>query len=395
MAVLFLVVFIDLVGFGLLIPLLPFYVQHVGAEPQVITAVLGLYSLAQFFSAPLWGRLSDRYGRKPILAVTCAGLALSYLLLAFADSLPLVIASRVFGGLMAGNIAAAQAYIADVTTPATRARGMGILGAAFGLGFIVGPSIGGLLGGATLAEANFTTPALAAMGLSILAAFSVVLFLKESNANGAIDAKTGTGETDAPVFSHAQRFRAVLGRRTLAMLAIAGFLVVTAFAQFETTFALWANAILAYGPRQIGFVLGGIGLVNAAIQGAGMGPLTRRFGEPRLARAAIVLFLCGYGVMAISETPPSMIAACVLLAAAAALFNPTISSLVSQQANDDERGAVLGAYQSAAALGRVAGPAVSGTLFALGSTLPFLAGALLTAPVLFLLARARSTPQQP
>src|SRR5690606_29500752 len=130
MPVLFLVVFIDLVGFGLLIPLLPFYVQRVGAGPEVITLVLGLYSLAQFIAAPLWGRLSDRYGRKPILALTSVGLGLSYAVLAFADTLALVALSRILGGAMAGNIATAQAYVADITTPETRARGMGILGAA-------------------------------------------------------------------------------------------------------------------------------------------------------------------------------------------------------------------------------------------------------------------------
>src|SRR6185369_2892553 len=136
MAILFLIVFLDLVGFGLVIPLLPFYVQRVGEGPEIITAVLGLYSLAQFVAAPVWGRLSDRFGRKPILVATSFGYAASFLILAQADTLWLLIASRVFGGLMAGNIAAAQAYVGDVTTPENRAKGMGLIGAAFGLGFV-------------------------------------------------------------------------------------------------------------------------------------------------------------------------------------------------------------------------------------------------------------------
>ena len=209
MLVLFLVVFVDLIGFGLLIPLLPFYVQRVGETADVITAVLGLYSLAQFLAAPVWGALSDRFGRKPVLVATSFGFTASFLMLAFADNLPLLIASRVFGGLMAGNIAAAQAYIGDITTPQNRARGMGVIGAAFGLGFVFGPAIGGVLGGPDLAHANYTAPALAAAGLTALAAVGAALFLKESlpaerrrRRNGLFD------------------FTVLSGRRRLACLAI-------------------------------------------------------------------------------------------------------------------------------------------------------------------------------
>lgn len=240
MPVLFLVVFVDLVGFGLLLPLLPFYVQRVGAGPELITFVLGLYSLAQFVAAPLWGRLSDRYGRKPVLALTSIGLGLSYVLLAFADSLALVAASRIFGGLMAGNIATAQAYVADVTTPETRARGMGVLGAAFGLGFIVGPAIGGILAGSDVGDANFTAPALAAMVLSFTASIGVVVFLKESLPHDAAARAAMT-----PRATWAEKCAAIAHRRMLAVLVVSGFLVITAWAQFETVFALWANAVFA------------------------------------------------------------------------------------------------------------------------------------------------------
>lgn len=382
MAVLFLVVFVDLVGFGLLIPLLPFYVQRVGAGVELITIVLGLYSLAQFAAAPLWGRLSDRYGRKPVLAVTLAGLAGSYLLLAVADSLALVIASRIAGGLMAGNIAAAQAYVADVTAPEARARGMGLLGAAFGLGFILGPAIGGLLAGGDPANVDFFAPAIGAMILSLAAALGVVIFLKESLAP---DARARAGAARATL---AQKLRAGLGRRTLAVLVLAGFLAMTAWAQFETTFALWADAVLAYGPREIGFVLGAMGVVSALVQGVLMGPLTRRFGERALARAALALFAAGYVAAAMTASLAPLIAACGLLALASALFNPTAGSLVSQQAAPHEHGLVMGAYQSAAALGRVAGPAFAGGLFALAAPLPFLAAAVLAALALVLLAFA-------
>jgi DHA1 family tetracycline resistance protein-like MFS transporter len=379
MAVLFLVVFVDLVGFGLLIPLLPFYVQRTGAGPEVITLVLGLYSLAQFVAAPVWGRLSDRHGRKPILALTSIGLGLSYVLLAFADSLALVALSRIVGGLMAGNIATAQAYVSDVTTPEARARGMGILGAAFGLGFIVGPAIGGVLAGADVNAADFVSPALAAMILSFAAAFGVMFFLKESLPR---EARGG------PRATLRDKFGALADQRALLMLAAAGFLVITAWAQFETVFALWVNALFSYGPREIGFVLGFMGVVSVLVQGLFMGALTRRFGERRLALIAVVLFISGYVAIAASPDLPIMLAACAALALGSALFNPSVTSLVSQEASSGERGAVLGAYQAATALGRVAGPAFSGVLFAAGLALPYLAAAALAAPALAFIAFA-------
>ncbi|MCC6912337.1 MAG: MFS transporter [Rhodospirillaceae bacterium] len=382
MPVLFLIVFVDILGFGLLLPLLPFYVQRMGAGPEVITAVLGLYSLAQVIAAPLWGRLSDRYGRKPILAITCVGLGLSYVVLAFADSLALVIVSRIVGGLMAGNIAAAQAYVADVTAPETRAKGMGILGAAFGLGFIVGPSIGGLFAGVSVEGADYRAPALAAMTLSFIAAAGAALFLKES-----LSAETRTHMERRATFG--EKLRAARRRRTLLMLVVTGFLIITAWAQFETVFALWVHAAFGFGPREIGFVFGFMGAVNVLVQGALMGALTRRFGEKRLVPVAGVLFISGYLAVAVSATLPMLILSCAALAFASALFNPSATSLVSQEAASGERGAVMGAYQSATALGRVAGPSVSGTLFAAGMTLPYLAAAALAGFALALFAFSR------
>ncbi len=382
MAVLFLVVFVDLVGFGLLIPLLPFYVQRTGAGPEVITLVLGLYSLAQFVAAPFWGRLSDRYGRKPILGMTCVGLSLSYALLAFADSLALVLASRILGGLMAGNIAAAQAYVADVTAPEARAKGMGILGAALGLGFIVGPTIGGVLAGSSVEGADYRAPALAAMTLSIAAAIGVALFLKESLPKDARQNR----DTRA---TWREKRDAALQRHALLMLVATGFLVITAWAQFETVFALWVNTAFAFGPREIGLVFGFMGAVHVVVQGLFIGALTRRFGERRLAIIAVVLFIAGYVAVAASPDLPTLIASCTALALASAIFNPAVTSLVSQEAARGERGAVMGAYQGATALGRVAGPAFSGTLYAAGTVLPYLVAAALAAPALALIALAQ------
>jgi len=382
MPVLFLIIFMDLVGFGLLIPLLPFYVQRVGAGPEVITLVLGLYSVGQFIAGPLWGRLSDRFGRKPVLALTSFGLALSYVMLAYADSLNLLIASRLFGGVMAGNIAAAQAYISDITTPATRARGMGVLGAAFGLGFIFGPAIGGVLGGHDVATADFTSPALAAAAFTIVATVGVLLFLKESLAPEIRAAKT-----PAPKLPLAEKLRAAFGRKLLALLVAIGFLAITAWALFETVFALWANAVFTYGPAQIGYVLTFMGVISVIVQGGAIGPLTRRFGERTLATVATALLIAGYVGLAATDTTPAMLIACGVWAVGSALFTPSLTSLVSQEAGEHERGAVLGVYQGVTALSRVVGPAFSGVAFArLGQPAPFLLAAALVVPALCLLA---------
>jgi DHA1 family tetracycline resistance protein-like MFS transporter len=378
MPILFLVVFVDLIGFGLLIPLLPFYVQRVGETADVITAVLGLYSLAQFLAAPVWGALSDRFGRKPVLVATSFGFTASYLLLAFADNLPLLIASRVFGGLMAGNIAAAQAYVGDVTTPENRARGMGVIGAAFGLGFVFGPAIGGVLGGSDLAHANYTAPALAAAALTAIAAIAAAVFLKES----------------LPAERRRKRHRlldlsVLTGRRRLACFVVAGFLMVTGFAQFETVFALWSNLEFHFGPRQIGLVLTFMGVIGAIVQGGLVGVLARKLGERPVALAAVVLLLAGYWTLPYVATLMPLLIAAALLALGSALFTPALSSLVSKSAEGDEQGAVLGVYQSASALGRVAGPAMSGSIYLhLGIDAPYQIAGLLMIPVAVLLLAA-------
>ncbi|MSO72427.1 MAG: MFS transporter [Rhodospirillaceae bacterium] len=385
MAILFLIIFMDLVGFGLLLPLLPFYVQRVGAGPETITLVLGLYSVGQFVAAPFWGRLSDSVGRKPVLVATSLGLAASYVMLAYADSLILLVFVRLFGGIMAGNIAAAQAYISDITTPATRAKGMGMLGAAFGLGFIFGPAIGGILGGSDLATADFISPALAAAAVTLIAAAGAMVFLEESLKPEQCAARRMRSD-----LSFRQELRKVFGRRVLALLTLVGFLTITAWSMFETVFALWANAAFRYGPAQIGYVLTFIGVISVIIQGGAIGALTRRFGERALAVSALGFLTVGYIALALSGTTSHMVLACGALGIGSALFNPSLSSLVSREAADHECGAVLGAYQSATALGRVIGPAFSGLVFArLGPPAPFLLAAAAAVPALGLLWLAR------
>ncbi|MDX2142640.1 MAG: MFS transporter [Rhodospirillaceae bacterium] len=378
MVPIFLITFVSLVGFGLLIPLLPFIVERTGVGAEIITIVLGLYSLAQLVAAPIWGRISDKWGRKPVLVLTSYGLAASYIIVAYAESLEMLIISRIVGGVMAANIGAAQAYMADITTPATRAKGMGLLGAAFGLGFIFGPAIGGVLGGNDAATADFFWPSMVSAAITIVAALGAQFGLKES-LSPEIRAKLAA----APKIRFADKIRAGFGRRTLMMLMICGFLAITAWAQFETIFALWADAKLDYGPRDIGLMLTFIGVVGVVVQGGAIGPLTKKFGERNLCVTALALLCLGYVGLSFAFDLVTTLLACAVLSAGSGLFNPSISSLVSHEAAETERGAVMGAYQSATALSRIVGPAFSGVVFAaLGSTAPYLVAAGLVVPAL-------------
>ncbi|TAL04464.1 MAG: MFS transporter, partial [Rhodospirillaceae bacterium] len=276
---------------------------------------------------------------------------------------------------------AAQAYVSDVTTPATRAKGMGMIGAAFGLGFIFGPAIGGVLGGKDLVSANFFLPAMTATAITLVATVGAQFALKES-----LTPEVRARMTQRPKAPLPDRLRTIFARGALIMLMATGFLTVTGWAQFETVFALWANKILSYGPEEIGFVLTFIGIITVMIQGGAIGPLTRRFGERRIAYGSLILLAAGYLVMAGAIALPQTLVACAILAAGFGLFNPSLPSLVSQEAEDHERGVVLGTYQGLTSLSRAIGPAFSGVVFArLGAAAPFLVGVGLMVPALLLM----------
>lgn len=371
MAVLFLIVFIDLVGFGLVIPLLPFYAERFGASPLQMTLLFAVYSLMSMLAAPVWGRLSDRVGRRPVLMASMAAAALAYLWLGLATRLWMVFAARAFAGICAGNIAAAQAYIADVTPPEKRARGMGMIGAAFGLGFIIGPVIGGLVAGNDLKTADLATPGLIAAGLSAAALLGVLFLLRESlSASGR--GRDTRGRLAA--------LSAALRQPTLTRLLAVFFLVILAFSGMETTFAWWAIDQFGWGPRPIGFVFFYVGLLSAAMQGGLIGPLTKRFGEERLMLCGLVLIALGLLVLPFAREIPLLIVALTLLALGMGAMQPSLNSLISRRAAPERQGEVMGVAQSVAALSRVLGPIVAGALFSgLGRSSPFLWGALLVA----------------
>jgi MFS family permease len=373
MAILFLIVFVDLIGFGLVIPLLPFYAERFSASPLQMTTLFATYSLMSMLMAPVWGRLSDRVGRRPVLMVSMAAAALAYGGLALATRLWMVFAARAFAGACAGNIAAAQAYIADVTPPEGRARGMGMIGAAFGLGFIIGPVVGGIVAGGNIATADLMTPGLIAAGLSAAAFLGVIVLLPESRAAGA----------KSVARNRLAAARAALRRPVLARLLLVFFLVILAFSGMETTFAWWAIAQFGWGPRQTGFVFFYVGLLSAMMQGGLIGPLTRRFGEERLMLAGLALIAAGLLVMPFARSLPPLIVALSALALGMGAMQPSINSLISRRAGADAQGEILGVAQSVGSLSRVLGPLIAGSLFTeFGRRSPFLWGAVLVAGAL-------------
>jgi len=384
--ILFLIVFIGLVGFGIILPLFPFYAERFGASPEVITWTMAAFTLAQAFATPIWGRISDAYGRRLVLILTMFGSAWAYVMLAYADELWLVILSRVFGGLMAGNISTAFAYVTDITTEENRAAGLGKVGAALGLGFIFGPAIGGLLAGPEVATANYVLPALASAGVSIVAMFGAIIFLPESldeqHRKPLFGRAGGTGGK-----GHGMSL-ARIHRGALIQLLIIALVFYTAMSQMESIFPLWANDLFQMGPRDIGGVFFFLGVISATMQGGLIGPLTRRFSEKSVAGFAGASFAIGLGLLVLASADWQIWLGLVPFAIGVGLFNPTVSSMVSKTAAKNERGAVMGQYQAASAMGRVLGPAMSGILYSkISVAAPFALGALIIVPALILIGR--------
>jgi DHA1 family tetracycline resistance protein-like MFS transporter len=366
--VLFTIIFIDLIGFGLVIPLLPFYAEQHHASPETVTLLMATYSFMQLFAGPLWGRLSDRHGRRPVLLLSLVGSVLSYLWLGFADSLWMLFGARALQGAMAGNIAAAQAYIADVTSPENRARGMGLIGAAFGLGFILGPAIGGLLAGSDPNAPDVQLPFLLGAGLSAAAFVGALVFLKESL--DPMRRRFGKNRLEA--------VGSALARPRLRLLIFLYFVIIFAFAGMETTFAMWAKRQLGWGPEPVGYLFAYVGVLSAAMQGGLIGRLTKRFGEERVVVAGNAAIVLGLAALPLATSLPLLLVASAFLSLGLGMTQPALNSLISRQAGAHEYGEVMGVAQSTGSLARILGPAFAGLLFGqLGRNAPYVAGAVI------------------
>ena len=371
MLILFLIVFIDLVGFGIIIPLLPFFAEHYAASPAMVGFLMASYSLTQFIAAPFWGRISDRFGRRPVLLITLFGAAVSYVLLGVSNSLFMLFIARGLGGFMAGNISAAFAYVADVTTPENRSRGMGAIGAAFGLGFIAGPAIGGILAGPDPINADFRTPALAAAGLSAIALVMAFFILKES-----LSAEIRKQLAEMPAKNRAQQFRDALNKPGVGLLIGLSFLATFVFAGMETTFAMWSERRMDWGPQQNGYLFAFVGIIAALIQGGLVGKLVKKFGETNLVIQGAAALALGMLSIPFANSLLTLLGAMVVVAYGFSIITPSLNSLVSLQVGPDEQGGVMGVGRSATTLARVIGPAWAGLLFSfMGMDWPYFGGA--------------------
>ncbi|MFZ1413796.1 MAG: MFS transporter [Defluviicoccus sp.] len=390
MKIIFLIVFVDLMGFGLIVPLLPFFAEHFAASPTMVGLLMASYSLAQLVSAPLWGRLSDRTGRRPVLLWSLGGIALAYLGLAAADSLWMLFAARTLAGAMAGNIAAAFAYAADVSTPATRARAMGTIGAAFGLGFMIGPAIGGALAGSDPLHANFALPALAAAALSATA-FLLTLFVLPESLPVEIRARKGAAGS-----SRLAEFRRVIGRSVVAQILLVSFLATFVFAGLEAMFALWSHQHLGWGPAQNGYLFALVGTISALVQGGLVGPLARRFGEPRLIAVGAAGLGLGMLLIPLTTTAWDLSVVMALTAAGFSLLSPGLNSLLSLHVGRANLGGSMGVSRSVTTLARVVGPVCLGAVFdLLGKDWPFYAGAAIMALTVVMTTRFAAAGWQP
>ncbi len=391
MLVLFFIVFIDLIGFGIIIPLLPFYAEYYQASPEMVGLVMATYSFTQFLAAPFWGRLSDRIGRRPVLLISLAGAAAAYVWMGFAESLWMLFAVRAVGGAMAGNISAAFAYVADITTRENRAKGMGMIGAAFGLGFIAGPAIGGILAGPDPINADFQSPAFAAAALSGLALIMALVKLKES-----LPAETRARLAAKPPNKRLSMFRDAWERPHIGLLLMLTFLATFAFAGMESTFAMWSRRQFGWGPLQNGYLFAYVGLLSALIQGGLLGRLARRFGEEHLIIHGALALAVGIFLIPFSNTLWILLIAMTIAGYGFSIISPSLNSLISLQAGEDEQGAIMGVTRSASTMARFTGPAWAGFLFGtLGRDGPYFGGAIIMVVVVLMAVRSLKSIRRP
>jgi DHA1 family tetracycline resistance protein-like MFS transporter len=402
LAVIFFTVFLDLVGFGMVIPLLPFYAERYGASPVGVALLFACFSLAQFVFAPLWGRLSDRVGRRPVLLASIAGAVAAYTLFAFARSFPVLLAARVASGVAAANYSIAQAYVADVTSRDDRARGMGLLGAAFGLGFVLGPVLGGLAGHLGYAAVPAAAAILSAVNLALawsLVPESLPPALRARHRQAELESRAGwdvSGEAE-PGGRWLSRAGLRWAARDPAVSGLMGllFLVIFAFAGMEATLGLFVEERFGWGFVENAWLFTYIGVVMVIVQGGLLGRLAQRFGEGRLIFVGIAAMAAGLLLLPVGRELALLAATTGLLAVGMGLHNPSTLALISRLTPDHRQGGTLGVARSMGALARGVGPLWGGWAFAaLGPSWPFWSGALLMTVALVVavpvLGRARA-----
>jgi DHA1 family tetracycline resistance protein-like MFS transporter len=363
LAALGMAVFVDLLGFGIVLPLLPLWAERFGASPIVIGLLLASYAVMQFLLAPVWGRVSDRVGRRPVILVALAGSALAALALGLADALWMIFLARIFHGAAGASYSVAQAYVADVTEPDQRARGMGMIGAAFGLGFVAGPAIG-----AVTAALDPRLPFLFAAALAAVNFVVAWRVLPESLA----PERRGRGS------SRVALLRRALGSRAVAPLVWMSFVATLAFVGMESTFALFMDRRLDFGPPEVAWAFAYVGLLAAASQGLMVGPLVRRFGEPKVLLVGLVITGVGLLGLALVTNVGALLVALAPLALGSGLVFSTTTSLISRRVGEADQGGALGLTASVSGLARIVAPIGATVLFqALDPGVPLAVGGVM------------------
>jgi multidrug resistance protein len=347
--VIFLTVFVDMVGFGIVIPVLPLYAEHFHATPVQIGWLTGIYSGMQIIFMPLLGRLSDRVGRRPVLIVSLAGTAIGFLVMGWATSLPLLFVARIIDGATGGNISTAQAYVADVSTPENRSRSMAVIGAAFGFGFTFGPMIGGIMSRISYGAPFYFAAALAALNVVLL------YFILPESLSPEYRSQPHGRTRLAEVFRHGHV-------RMFGTIVATYFFTITGFAIMTTLFALFTEKHFGFDARKTGYLFGFIGIISVILQGGLIGRLIRMFGETTLARIGLLLLALAMAFLPFVPTLPMLLLACAALSIANGLVNPTLNGLASQMIDRSWQGRALGLMQSAGSAGRLIGPLLGGWL---------------------------------
>jgi len=397
LGVLWLVVFISLAGFGITTIPFPFVAENLGASDFWKTfGGSGVFSLFQLIATPIWGRFSDAYGRKPILILSTGGTILTFAWLASASTLESLLVARAFGGIMSGNLSAAFAYATDVTDPQNRAKGLGIVASAFGIGFAVGPPLGGLLG-TDGGIPSMHWPGIASAALSAIAFLGTIFLLPESLpkelrkpiAKAKAQSAAGTGgEADA---GGGPPVKAMLSNPVLIGLVMSSLFVAIAAGAMQSVFQFWGRDLFNYSLRDIGVHFMVFALLSAVGQAGLVGPLVKRFGEKRLSLMAIGGVVAGLLVFATAQNDAMVWTAICVFGLANGLFLPVITSLVSFEADVRSHGAVMGVFNASSSAGRIVGPALSGPVyFKLGPAAPFVISAVLAIIGGILLSRVRA-----
>jgi multidrug resistance protein len=360
LGIVFLTVLVDLLGFGIIIPLLPFYALEFKAKPTTIGFLSASYSMMQFIFNPIWGRVSDRVGRRPVILLSVFGSFVSYLIFAFASSLNMLFLSRILAGIMGGNIATSQAYIADITSPEERAKGMGMVGAAFGIGFIFGPFIGGML-----SKINFTAPGLFASFLSLSNFILAYRFLPESRDLNA-RSTAGGGRVG---FIH------ILRQRFIPILFFSFFVITFGISLNYVVFPLFTGEMFNFRASHNGLLFGYIGAIGALMQGYVIGKLARRFSEEQLLSVGTSLMSAGLFGIFISSGFTFFIIFVSILAIGGGITTPSVLSLISKYSDPKFQGSTLGMAQSLSSLARIFGPSTGGFVYDnFGHRFPFFLG---------------------